>query len=88
VVAVPETRFRRQASRYQKVPADQPGKFTIRGLRPGTYRLFAWEHLEEEEYRDADFLMSYEGRGVEVKVEKTSRQTVALKVIPTPAEQP
>jgi protocatechuate 3,4-dioxygenase beta subunit len=88
VVAVPNSRFRKQASRYRKVSADQAGKFTIRGLRPGTYTLLAWEHLEGDEYQDADFLKPYEDRGVEVKVEKASQQTVALKVIAAPAEQP
>ena len=88
VVAVPNSRFRKQASRYQKVSADQAGKFMIRGVRPGTYTLFAWEHLEGDEYQDADFLKPYEDRSVEVKLEKASRQTVALKVIATPAEQP
>ena len=88
VVAVPESRFRRQVSLYQKVSADQAGKFTIRRLRPGTYTLFAWEHMEDDEYRDADFLKPNEGHGVEVKVEKASRQTVPLKIIATPADQP
>jgi protocatechuate 3,4-dioxygenase beta subunit len=88
VVAVPEARFRKQLSRYQRVSADQAGKFTIRGLRPGSYTLFAWEHLEDDEYRDADFVKPYEGRGVEVKVEKSGHQTVPLKVIYAPADQP
>ena len=88
VVAVPEARFRAQASRYQRVLADQTGRFTLRGLRPGTYTLFAWEHLEGDEYRDADFLKLFEGHGVEVKVEKSSHQTVPLKIVAAPADQP
>jgi protocatechuate 3,4-dioxygenase beta subunit len=88
VVAVPNSRFRRQASRYQKVSADQAGRFTMRGLRPGTYTLLAWEHLEGDEYQDADFLKPYEDRGVEVKLEKASHQSVRLTVMATPAEQP
>ncbi len=88
VVAVPDPQFRKQASRYQKASADQSGRFTLRGLRPGTYTLFAWEHLEGDEYREADFLKPFEGRGVEVKVEKSSHQTVPLKVLTAPADQP
>jgi len=88
VVAVPEARFRAQAARYQKVLADQSGHFMLRGLRPGAYTLFAWEHLDGDEYRDADFLKSFEGRAVEVKVEKSSRQTVPLKVLAALADQP
>ena len=88
VVAVPDARFRAQASRYRRVLADQTGRFTLRGLRPGTYTLFAWEHLEGDEYRDADFLELFEGHGVEVKVEKSSHQTVSLKIVAAPADQP
>jgi hypothetical protein len=88
VVAVPDAQFRKQASRYQRASADQTGRFTLRGLRPGTYTLFAWERLEGDEYRDADFLKPLEGRGVEVKVEKSSRQTVPLKILAPPADQP
>lgn len=88
VVAIPDARFRAQASRYHRVMADQTGRFTLRGLRPGAYTLFAWEHLEGDEYRDADFLKSFEGRAVEAKVEKSSHQTVPLKVLAAPADQP
>jgi protocatechuate 3,4-dioxygenase beta subunit len=88
VVAVPDTQFRKQASRYQKVSADQTGRFNLRGLRPGTYTLFAWEHLEGDELRDPEFLKPFEGRGTEVKVEKSSHQTVSLKVLAAPADQP
>jgi hypothetical protein len=88
VVAVPETQFRNQASRYHLTSADQTGHFTLRGLRPGTYTLFAWDHLEDEEYRDPDFLKTVEEHGVQVKIEKSSRQTVPLKVLAAPADQP
>jgi hypothetical protein len=88
VVAVPDAQFRAQASRYQKVFADQTGRFNLRGLRPGAYTLFAWEYLEEDEYRDPDFLETFEGRGTKVKVEKSSHQTVSLKVLAEHVDQP
>ena len=87
VIAVPETRFRKQLSRYQRASADQSGHFTLRGLRPGTYTLYAWEALEGDEYMDPDFLKDFEALGKVVSVEKASHQTIELKVIPAP-EQP
>jgi hypothetical protein len=87
VVAVPEVKFRKQPNRYQRSSTDQAGHFVLGGLRPGNYTLFAWEVIEDE-YLDADFLKSVESRGVETKVEKSSRQTIPLKVIATPADQP
>ena len=87
VVAVPEVKFRKQPNRYQRSSTDQAGRFVLHGLRPGTYTLYAWEVIEDE-YLDPDFLKAAEGQGVETKIEKSSRQSVSLKLIPAPAEQP
>jgi hypothetical protein len=88
VVAVPEARFRKQAFRYAHAEADQNGHFSLRGLRPGAYTLYAWENLEGEEYLDPDFLKSVDGHGTVIKVEKSSPQRVELKLLPAPTEQP
>ncbi len=60
----------------------------MRGLRPGTYTLYAWDNLEGDEYLDPDFLKAADEHGTAIKVEKSSHQTVELKVIPAPADQP
>jgi hypothetical protein len=88
VVAVPEARFRKQPYRYQHAPSDQDGRFTLRGLRPGTYSVFAWEVLDGDAYFDAEFLKAAEDHAAVIKVEKSSHQSVALKVIATSADQP
>jgi hypothetical protein len=88
VVAVPETRFRKRPDRYQHASSDQDGRFTLRGLRPGTYSLFAWEVLDGDAYFDVEFLKTAEGHETVIKIEKSSHQTVPLKVLATPADQP
>jgi protocatechuate 3,4-dioxygenase beta subunit len=88
VVAIPAPNFRNQSDRYTRVATDQSGRFTMRGLRPGEYRLLAWEVLEGDEYLDPDFLKPLEDKAVVLKVEKGARQSVALKVIPEPTDQP
>jgi hypothetical protein len=87
VVAVPESKFRKQPNRYQRSSTDQAGRFVLHGLRPGNYTLFAWEVIEDE-YLDPDFLKPVESHGVETKVDKSSHQTVPLKVIAAPTDQP
>jgi len=86
VVAVPEEKFRKRENRYKKSATDEQGRFSLAGLRPGNYALYAWDFLDGDEYLDPDFLKQFEKQGTAIKVEKGSHQTVALKVIPAAAD--
>lgn len=88
VVAVPEEKYRKRENHYKKCITDQQGRFSLAGLRPGNYTLYAWEVLEGDEYLDPDFLKEFESQGTAIKADKSSRDTVELKVIPTAADQP
>jgi hypothetical protein len=80
VVAVPEEKYRKLSDRFGIGSTDQHGRFTIRGVAPGSYTLYAWQDLEEGVYRDPDFLKSQEANGKAVKVEEGSHQQVELKL--------
>jgi protocatechuate 3,4-dioxygenase beta subunit len=82
VVAIPEEKYRKLHERYGTGATDQRGHFTIRGLAPGGYTLYAWQDLDDVLYYDAAFLKSQESSGVTLKVEEGSRQKVELKVSP------
>lgn len=43
---------------------DDKGKFTMTGVPPGTYKLFAWENIPEGAYQNRDFMRNYEDRGI------------------------
>jgi hypothetical protein len=86
VVAVPEEKYRKLPDRFGIGSTDQHGRFTIRGLSPGSYALYAWQDLEEGVWRDADFLKSQEANGKTVKVEEGSHQQVELKLSPVGEE--
>ncbi|HMK21770.1 MAG TPA: carboxypeptidase regulatory-like domain-containing protein, partial [Terriglobales bacterium] len=88
VVAVPEAKFQDRTSRYYRGSTDQNGHFVIRGIRPGNYTLYAWEELEGDDYLDPEFLKRCEGQGTPIKVEKASRQSTALKIVPDMPVQP
>ncbi len=87
IVAVPETRFRSRPDRYRKAVADQSGRFTLRGLPPGNYTLFAWESVDGEAYYNSDFLKSYEGQGKALSVAEGERKSVQLSAIPAPEDE-
>jgi hypothetical protein len=83
VVAVPEEKYRKLPNRFGTGSTDQNGRFTIRGLAPGGYTLYAWQDLEDGVWRDPEFLKSQEANGTTVKIEEGSDQKVELKLSPT-----
>ena len=80
VVAVPEEKYRKLPDRFVTGSTDQRGRFTIRGLGPGSYTLYAWQDLDEPVWVDPDFLKAQEANGRAVKVEEGSHQAVELKL--------
>ncbi len=86
VVAVPEEKYRNLFDHFGTGQTDQNGRFTLHGIPPGSYTLYAWQDVEENVYRDADFLKSQEANGTPLKVEEGSHQQVNLKLSPVGAE--
>lgn len=87
IVAVPEPRFRSHPDRYRKALTDQHGHFTLRGLPPGDYKLFAWESVDGEAYCDPGFLRNYEGQGKTLHVNQGDHASVQLKAIPAAEDE-
>jgi len=87
VVAVPEARLRTHPDRYRRAVTDQAGRFTLRGLAPGDYMLFAWESVDGEAYYDPEFLKRYEGQGRAVHLVEGERKSVQLRAVPAAEEQ-
>jgi hypothetical protein len=82
VVLAPDAPRRGQPRLYRQALADASGHFTIAGVPPGDYQLFAWEEIERGMYLDPDFLRLYEDFGKPVRVEEGSNQDVSLALIP------
>jgi hypothetical protein len=69
------------ASRTHENNTDENGSFTMKGLKPGDYRLFAWEDIEDGAYNDPEFLKQWSSRAADVKLDPSGQQTVQIKVI-------
>jgi len=63
----------------QSVGDDANFKFT--GVRPGKYKLFAWEEVDNDLWQDPEFTKKYEDRATQVTVGPSETQKAQLHVI-------
>lgn len=80
-VLVPD-KNRERTELFKAAATDQTGRFNMRDVAPGDYKLFAWEALDNFGYFEPDFLRKYETQGKAVRVEEGARLNVDTKVIP------
>ena len=88
VVLVPPPARRNLPQLYKSVRTDPLGRFVLRGIAPGDFKLFAFEEVEEGAYQDPEFLRPLEDRGLAVRASEGSAQTLELKVIPAKPASP
>jgi hypothetical protein len=81
VVLVPDPPNRNRSDLYSFKNTDALGRFSLLGLPPGDFKLFAWQQREGLSYADPDFIKDYEDRGTRVHIEEKRQQSVQLQVI-------
>ena len=82
-VAIPDAPHRDIDWKYRAEVTDQNGRFLLRGIVPGEYRIFSWDSIDDFDWYDAEQLKPYESKGMSIRVEEGDRKTVQLKVIET-----
>jgi len=82
VVLVPEASRRENLALYFPTTSDASGRFVIRGVPPGDYKLFAWESIRPFAYQNAAFLAKHEDRGRIVHIIQGGTVNAELNVIP------
>ncbi len=89
VVLVPmETELRFSPHAYRFTATDGRGAFIFKGVRPGAYRLFAFESIAPFAWMDPGILNAVEDLGQELVVNENERLTRQLKPIPYEAVLP
>ncbi len=66
-------------SRYRAVEADADGQFTMAGVAPGSYQVYAFTKVEPGAWMDDSFLAGLADGGVSVKVEERETKAVDVK---------
>lgn len=85
VVLIPDPPRRDQASLYVNATTDQYGRYSLRGIAPGDYKIFSWKEVERGAYQDPEFLKPYEDLGEAVSIKEGDRLNLQVKLIPTDA---
>jgi hypothetical protein len=67
---------------YKTTSTDAAGKFAIRGLPPGDYKIFSWEDVDKASIIDQDFMRPYESSGKTLHIDEGEKPAVELTVIP------
>jgi hypothetical protein len=82
IVLIPQERDRRDKTLYYRsVTTDLSGRFTLKSLDPGEYKVYAWEDVEYGSYFDPEFVKPVEDQGASVTIRENSRETLQLKLI-------
>jgi hypothetical protein len=81
VLLIPD-RHRDWRELFKGRTTDQAGKFTIQGIPPGDYKIFAWEDIQPFAFTDLEVLRQYEAQAKAVKIAEQSKETIEVKIIP------
>ena len=81
VVLVPEPKKRERYDAFTQLTTDQYGRYALKTVEPGEYKLFAWEDMESEEYLDPEFLKPVEARGSAITIHEGSHESADLQLI-------
>ena len=81
IVCIPDAARRRRHDIYQQDQTDQRGHFSLRGLNPGEYQVFALDDAVGD-ITDPDFVAVHEGQGETVTVESGERKTLTFRLPP------
>ncbi|HET9283853.1 MAG TPA: carboxypeptidase regulatory-like domain-containing protein [Candidatus Angelobacter sp.] len=89
VVLVPSVaEWQSSASMYRVVPAQHDGTFSFKGVRPGAYKLFAFEDVDAFAWMDPEFRKPVESLGEAISVSEGDHVTRQISPVPADALLP
>ena len=87
VVLVPEGTRRNEWHLFKQVRTDQYGRFDLRGIAPGDYKVFSWVQVEQSAWQDPEFMKQFEGQGQSLSLEESDGQQINLVAIRTAGQE-
>jgi hypothetical protein len=80
VVLVPDLPSRGSAHLYKVVSSDVTGAFEMKGIAPGSYKVFAWNSVPSGAWTDPEFIRSFENAGKPITFSDGSTQQIQVTV--------
>ena len=81
VQLIPDPMKEERYDLYRVVSSDQSGQFTMQGIPPGEYKVFALDDVEPGLSTDPEFLKTHDSKTTKVTVKENSQQSVSLTQI-------
>lgn len=82
VLLAPDGTFENVWTFYRIAPADQSGHFEMKGIAPGSYKLYALDRIDGDPSQNPDFLKPFHDLGESVEVSEGGHVSKRLKLIP------
>jgi hypothetical protein len=81
VILVPDIGFRRNLDLYKRTLANANGEFSLRGIAPGQYQIFALSKTPEGPIDEPAFIFQYEGRMTTLTTSQGTTTQTSLRVL-------
>jgi len=82
IALVPDPMRRHRPDQYRVATAGEDGRFSIKGIPPGEYKVFAWESIETNAWMNVEFMKPYEEFGAPATVGANANIPAQLRAIP------
>jgi hypothetical protein len=81
VVLVPSSDRRLRFDLYRTAATDSSGRASLTNIAPGSYKLFAWQDIEENAWQNAEAMRPFEDRGVLITIGENGKSSQTITVI-------
>ncbi|HWC15406.1 MAG TPA: carboxypeptidase-like regulatory domain-containing protein [Terriglobales bacterium] len=86
IVLTPDQKLTGLTDAARTATTDQNGRYQVQGLRPGSYHVYAFEHIEQGAYEDEEWMKGFADQAQTVRLAEGGQETLNLKAIPAGAE--
>jgi len=83
VALIPDAGRRARTALFKTASTDDSGHYSIQGIPPGDYTIYAFEEVESGAFFDPDFLKPIESSAESVNLKESAHESRQLKQIPS-----